>query len=129
MGNSGSSAGGGIAGLGVLLICVGVICYLYPEEQATYWGLSSTTVYPFRGIGELLLIFGIITTVIGGIVAALASSSTSNASPPSQVIHHYTQPSPQYVQQSSPSVKYCSSCGRSIPLDSLLCPYCGTRGG
>ena len=28
--------------------------------------------------------------------------------------------------QQKPS-KYCTNCGREIPFDALLCPYCGTK--
>jgi len=123
----GSSAGGGIAGLGVVLIAIGVLAYVYPEEQATYLGLSSQTIYPYREIGELLLIFGIITTVIGGVVAAVASSTSTSSPPPQQVTqHYYQQPTHQPQQQQQ---KYCSNCGISIPVDSALCPYCGQNIG
>ena len=123
MGN-GSSTGGGIAGLGVVLIAVGVIAYLYPEEQATYWGLSSATIYPYREIGELLLIFGIITTVIGGVVAAVAASSNSPQLP--VVIQYPTTPQRTTSKDETfEPKKRCVFCGRAIPVDSVVCAYCG----
>ena len=125
MGNeSGSSAGGGIAALGILLIVVGVILYIYPEET-TAFGYTVYTEYPYREIGQLLLILGIVVAVIGGIVAALASSVSS--SPEQQVHQHYYQQPPPPQQQ--PQQKYCQSCGRSIPSDGVLCPYCGQNVG
>lgn len=35
---------------------------------------------------------------------------------------------PQPIQ-SAVSGRFCGNCGRSIPVDSRLCPYCGTRVG
>ena len=123
----GESAGGGIAGLGVVLIFVGIICYIFPQEQDIYLGLATETIYPYREIGELLLILGIVVAVIGGIVAAVASSA-STLPPPSQQVHqhYYQQPSSQ-TQQPQTNSKYCQSCGRSIPVDGVLCPYCGVN--
>ncbi len=38
-------------------------------------------------------------------------------------VHHYnrTQPVP------TSSGRYCPSCGRSIPFDASICPYCGLK--
>jgi hypothetical protein len=134
MGEAGKSAGSGIIGLGIVLIIFGFIGYLYPESQSTYWGLSSATVYPYRDIGELAIIFGIIIAVIGGVVYGVAGDKSNTEIHVHQIPYQpatYNQP----VQQSQPVAhanvgkKYCPSCGRSIPSDSVLCAYCGSNVG
>jgi len=39
-------------------------------------------------------------------------------------VHHYykTQPTPP-----TSSNRYCPNCGRSIPFDAAICPYCGLK--
>ncbi|MCK4266388.1 MAG: zinc-ribbon domain-containing protein [Thermoplasmata archaeon] len=41
--------------------------------------------------------------------------------PPPQPVY----PPPQPQQQPQPQGRFCGSCGRSIPSDSAICPYCG----
>lgn len=31
------------------------------------------------------------------------------------------------IEKSSKSERYCPQCGRGIPFDAQLCPYCGRR--
>jgi len=38
-------------------------------------------------------------------------------------IHHYNKPQPSPVS----SNRYCPKCGRSIPFDASICPYCGLK--
>ena len=67
----------------------------------------------------LLLIIVIVVIVVIARVASTAShrSQTPRVMPP---------PPPPLVQQPPPP-RYCQSCGRAIPGDSVLCPYCGSN--
>jgi len=69
----------------------------------------------------LLLIVVIIAIVVIAGVASSAGKKNQASVPPPPV---YTQ-SAQQTQHQQPQQKYCSNCGRSIPPESLMCPYCG----
>ena len=66
-------------------------------------GFAIFCVWPLLLIGFILLILGL----------ALPSSDSKN------VIHTPVQ---QPVVQSN---RYCPGCGRNIPFDANICPYCG----
>jgi len=63
-GTNGSGESGFVI-LGVLLMVIGLICLLYSAQQSTWGGLSSETIYPYRGIGVILVIIGIVAFMVG----------------------------------------------------------------
>jgi uncharacterized membrane protein len=116
------SAGGGIAALGVILVIVGVVLYVYPDNT-TLFGYTIYTTYPYRDTGTLLLVLGIILTVVGTIVAVIPGSSSS---PPPQLIGEYYQ---QRIAQTSrsPDMQFCRNCGAQVRTDSVFCEECGKK--
>lgn len=128
------AAGGGIAALGIVLVVIGAILYLYPEETSIF-GIVVLTEYPYRDLGTMLLILGIIITVVGVIVAAAPSRPSS---PPSHQSDQFYQPPmapPPYqayqqpIEEASQSSdrKFCRHCGRQNEADSGFCEGCGKR--
>ncbi|UCF08645.1 MAG: zinc ribbon domain-containing protein, partial [Thermoplasmata archaeon] len=49
--------------------------------------------------------------------------------PPQYPQQYYPQqpPQPQYPQQPQMAFNYCRNCGKKIPPDSNICPYCGNK--
>ena len=69
---------------------------------------------------------GIICTwplILVGIILFIVGAVMPNEKP------HVIQPQqPVVVQQQSPqSNRYCPACGRAIPFDANICPYCGKK--
>ena len=128
------AAGGGIAALGIALAVIGMILFLYHEDVILY-GVVLATVYPYRDLGTILLLLGIIITVVGAIVAALLSRPTSPVShnagqfyqPPMTPTQYQTYEQP--IQQTSQLTdrKFCRHCGRPNEADSAFCEGCGKR--
>ena len=60
-----------------------------------------------------LILIGIIILIVGAIL-------------PEERTHVIQHQQPVVVQQQNPqSNRYCPSCGRAIPFDVNVCPYCG----
>lgn len=73
---------------------------------------------------EDMISFGLIAIIIVAVVGAiLASAFKKPKTPPSQP----TVIKPQPPQRAIAKGEYCKSCGRSIPPDSVFCPYCKKR--
>ena len=64
----------------------------------------------------IILIASLIGAIVEGIAKSTKSKSKGQKVPP-VIIQQQVQR--EYYQ------KYCESCGRTIPIDSILCPYCG----
>jgi len=67
----------------------------------------------------------IIVVVIVIVVAAVAASKKSKT--PQTPVQTRYQPSQTQQQPVPPWVKYCPKCGREIPNDANVCPYCGYK--
>lgn len=74
----------------------------------------------------MLLFIGLVIAVAGVIVYASAGVSTEQPSTQPQIV--ILQPQSQQPQSTLHTI-YCENCGRSIPGDSNLCPYCGYKRG
>jgi hypothetical protein len=71
-------------------------------------------------------LIGIFVGVVGGIIPIIIFI-ISYVSFDDAIRTLYYSPNYQgYYQQLNP-IKYCNSCGRQIPFDSKLCPYCGVH--
>ena len=130
------SAGGGIIALGIVLIVIGIILYLYSNSY-TFLGVTVYKEYPYQSIGTILLVLGIVIAVVGGIVSAIPGESSSQT--PQQINQYYQQPIPppyyQAPQIYSPSPnapiapgapKYCANCGAPRGEGSF-CGHCGAK--
>lgn len=96
-----------IVALGMVLIVVGIVLYMVEVTESTWLGLSSRTTTPYRDLGTMLLILGIIIVVVGGILAALQ------------------QPGVQYGPSSPGQAVYCAQCGKPLLQDATYCSGCG----
>jgi len=116
----GKGISGTVIGLGILLLCAGIVLYLLPFEEQAWWG-GTQTEYPLRGMGITMLIIGIIMTIVGAVGYAMSAAASGQESQKPTII--VQQPINQPVM---PIIKneYCENCGRAIPFDSIFCPYC-----
>ena len=71
----------------------------------------------------LLIVVIIVIVVIAGVASVAGKKGQTPMTPPPPM---YSQPA-QQTQYQQPQQKYCSSCGKSIPPDSVMCPYCGGK--
>ncbi|NHJ87737.1 MAG: zinc ribbon domain-containing protein [Asgard group archaeon] len=94
------------------LIIFGFILRNIPETISVY-GMTRTVGYPFRGIGEVFIVIGILC-LVGSIVYASFDMSKTK-------INHPIQTNTKANDMS------CGECGRSIPSDANICPYCGKK--
>lgn len=130
--------------LGVMLLVVGIILYIQAwtigfyevnGQLVAYYPYASSSV-----LAWLLIILSFICFIATGASAAVKtgkekreqtppSASVQQTPPqyaPQQQIPQYPQQPP--MQQTPPqSTMYCMSCGRAIPADAAVCPYCGDR--
>jgi len=79
---------------------------------------------PGQAFGESVLLCGIIIVV--GIVLFIVFLAwlIGGGRKKTEVHYHQQQPVQQPIQQNA---RYCPDCGRSIPFDAQVCPYCSKR--
>ena len=53
-----------VLGIGVVVLIAGIAAYLY-EQQATLFGYTYSVGYPYRDLGEGLIILGVVALIIG----------------------------------------------------------------
>ena len=68
-------------------------------------------------IGFILFICGIIISIAGAVKRGKKQSQTINQ-------FEHQQPIQQPMQQGT---RYWTNCGRPIPMDAQVCPYCGNK--
>jgi len=98
-----------IQGIGAWLFAFGILLVLFNLTWITDpWGNTMYYLSDNGWLGVIFAIFGIIVIIIGLL---------QKPAPPSSF---------QPQQQSSPQhQRYCNLCGKLIPLEGILCPYCG----
>lgn len=99
-----------IQGIGALLVAFGFLFMLSGLYGGADPWTGDTTYYlsNLGWLGVIIVILGIFVIIIG-----LLQKPT----PPS---------SDKYKQQSPPHhQRYCNFCGKTIPIEGILCPYCG----
>ena len=125
---------------------VGTMPPMNLEDDVAYVSYDITSVIHYPSTGgngdgtdgvsdsfDWMLIIGllVILVVIIAVIGVAVSASKRKQTPPPQQTYQQPPPPPpapvQQTQQSTPQSKYCQSCGKSIPGDSLLCPYCGAK--
>jgi multisubunit Na+/H+ antiporter MnhB subunit len=96
----------GVITFGIILLIIGVFgVFLAPNS--------------FNGPGILGF-----TLVIVGAIAIAMSLMIASKKKESKVAYYPQQPQ-TYQPQQHISKLYCTNCGREIPIDARLCPYCG----
>jgi len=99
---------GSIVGLGILVLVIGVILWLYRVEY-TLWGMVVRVEYPYREYGFILLVVGVLVLVVGLAIPKYAEKRPSPA------------PSPQPI----PKAIFCPQCGKLTSIEAKFCPNCG----
>ena len=122
MGSAAKNSGIIMAIIGISLIVVGSLAYIWGiPYTVTNWGTTTSYMdYPFRDLGIWLLVAGLFFAFFGLIIYALVGDryiNVPNTQPPQSGPY-------QQVQQ-----RYCANCNRQIPIDSIVCPYCGQKSG
>lgn len=84
--------------VGIVVIVVGAIFFFMGDSMNT----------PFDSRGGFLMVLGIVFVIAGLIVSVIGATSEGMQKKP--------------MQQSR--ARYCPNCGRSIPFDAKICPYC-----
>jgi len=99
---------GNLVGSGGLII-FGYFLRIIPETITVY-GMTHTVGYPYRDIGDFIVAIGIVGMVVSIVYAFFDSSKTISKHPI------------QTNKQANDMI--CGECGRSIPSDANICPYC-----
>jgi len=134
---------GGILAAGIILLIFGIFLYFtgnnmireieaYDVEGipiSEILKLVSPDVREHYETGQSMVMFGTIFGIVGFIVCIAGIAAPSKK--PEVIIHQPSQP-PVIVHQKSPkeitkSDRRCPSCGRVIPEDAKMCPYCGKK--
>ena len=134
---------GGILAVGIILLILGIFLYFTGNNM-----VEEVEAYDIEGIpiseilklvsedarrqyemGQSMVTFGTIFGIVGFIVC-IAGIAAPSKKP--QIISHQPSQPPVIVQQSSPrevakSDRRCPGCGRVIPEDVKMCPYCGKK--
>lgn len=105
-----------IFGIAVLLICVYLSGCIDDIERAG----SDTGTCCVLGIVGIILFILIIAYLLGGKKTVVHTYQSAPTAPP--VIIHKETP-----REKPKSDRRCPSCGRTIPFDAKLCPYCGKK--
>jgi protein-S-isoprenylcysteine O-methyltransferase Ste14 len=86
--------------IGVILIAVGAILF--------FMGQSMDNSFLYSNPGPIMKLFGAVLLIVGFIVSIIGATEKDTQK--------------KTVQQ--PRVRFCPACGRSIPFDARICPYC-----
>lgn len=105
-----------ILGISVLLICVGLSGCIDNVGSAA----SDTGTCCVLGVIGIVLVILLIAYLLGGKKTVIHTHQSVPVAPP-VVIHEETP------REEPKSDRRCPSCGRIIPLDAKLCPYCGKQ--
>ena len=104
-----------------ILVIVGASKLRTNPEQHSTWGaiiLVFSIISWFGAFGGFAI--GFILGLVGGILALVWSPPR-----PAQT-YTYATPPPMSSPNATPA-RYCPHCGRSIPPDAVVCPYCGNK--
>lgn len=95
--------------LGIVLICVGAVSYIYGEQLNNNVGMQLESLFNTGSIdpGSIYVTIGIVVAVIGLIFTIIG------------IIKKYQRP--------SKSKACCSSCGASLVNGAVFCGNCGNK--
>jgi hypothetical protein len=88
------------------LISIGVVLMVF-GALITFitFGVGIVCTWPIIGVGFILLLLG----------AVINHEGTG---------YNVQQQKPVIIQQAPQKTRNCPSCGRQIPFDAIICPYC-----
>jgi len=98
---------GSIVGLGILVLVIGVILWLYRVEY-TLWAIT-VSVYPYQVYGFILFLVGVLIIVVGLAIPKYVEK----------------RPSPAPLPQPIPKARFCPQCGKLASIEAKFCPNCG----
>jgi hypothetical protein len=81
-------------------------------------------------LGVVLLIIGLIFTVITlgiGIICSWPLILIGIILIIVGLVLEDSKPAAYYPGQQQTNARFCPACGRSIPFDAVICPYCGKK--
>ena len=97
---------GSIFGLGLLVLIIGGLMWIYPESYYIPF-VGTLTYYPYRDYGTIACLVGVLIMVVG-----LAVSGEKR----------------QQLRPSIPEkVRVCPKCSSVIPFEAEFCPKCGKK--
>jgi len=99
---------GSIVGLGILVLVLGVILWLYRVEY-TLWGMTVSVRYPYREYGFILFLVGVLVIVVGLAIPKYVEK----------------RPTPTPSRHLIPKARFCSQCGKQVSIEAKFCPNCG----
>lgn len=106
---------------GVIIFVAGVFLTSVLGSALSFSGASSGLL----GIRSIVSVLGVILMSLGGLIIFIGIifylkdeigpglTSTNNSDP--------------FRTTQQTQTRYCPKCGRSIPMDSKVCPYCGKK--
>jgi hypothetical protein len=107
--------------IGVGLMVLGIVLIMNNLEE-------DTNGYPtLSWLGWMGSFFAIIAFILLLIAVMLKSNRKEVTNPPPTNQYNQFQRPSSNVQPQNVSKIFCSSCGREIPLDAVMCPYCGFK--
>ena len=111
-----TGAGIAIAVIGVVLITIGFVAYIYEETTHIQWIIDAEIVNrPYQDEGMVLMVLGVVVLVVGIIVAAVPAQTQA---PPVQ----------QPVYANPPGTTgFCQYCGKPLAPGAVFCPGCGRK--
>jgi vacuolar-type H+-ATPase subunit I/STV1 len=75
MSKTSNGFGTGLITAGILMAIVGLFAYFYGEDTMVLDIVVATT-YPYRDIGGILLVMGIITAIVGAVTSTVRQSDS-----------------------------------------------------
>lgn len=113
--------------LGMILLVIGLALTIFMMGFMDYYsrelGENEANFFLYLSVqitGNIILIIGIIFVIIGFLDRYKMVIRPPLSPPP---------PGPGIIPQNNiqTKIKVCGGCGRQIPFDSNLCPYCGVK--
>jgi len=112
-----------VIGIIVLLLAVGLSGCVDNVNRAA----SDTGTCCVLGIIGLVFFIILIAYLLGGKKTVVQTQQSSPASIPAPIIIHKETPPPKREKEKSKPERRCPECGRVIPDDAKMCPYCGKK--
>ena len=112
-----------VIGIIALLLAVGLSGCVDNVNRAA----SDTGTCCVLGIIGLVFFIILIAYLLGGKKTVVQTQQSSPAPIPAPIIIHKETPPPKREKEKSKPERRCPECGRVIPDDAEMCPYCGKK--
>ena len=112
-----------VIGIIVLLLAVGLSGCIDNVNRAA----SDTGTCCVLSIIGLVFFIILIAYLLGGKKTVVQTQQSPSTSIPAPIIIHKETPLPKREKEKSKPERRCPECGRVIPNDAKMCPYCGKK--